>query len=156
MKTIRILIALLVLGLASGLKAEDKVYKLGELASHVGELEKKEVVLEGTIIGTCKSGCKLWVAEGEYKDGDLFSLVRAKDDAFKFDVRSTGKKAVMKGYVVAQYLDYCAESGKEQEGKMDQCETPVDGKKAEKAAETTEAKKELKDLTFFATSIEYK
>lgn len=159
MKTIRILAALLVLLAVSGLRAEDKVYSLNELVGNLDTIEKQEVVLEGTIIGACKSGCKMWVAEGEYKDGDLYSLVRAKDDAFKFDVRSTGKQAVLKGYAVAKYMDYCADAGKEQEGQMDECATPME--EARKAAQAKEQAKEaekgeLQELTFFATSIEYK
>ena len=57
----------------------------------------------------------MWIAEGKYKEGDPFALVRAKDDAFKFDTDATGKKVVLRGFAVAKYMDYCSESGEEQE-----------------------------------------
>ena len=79
-------------------------------------------------------------------------MVRAKDDAFKFDKDATGKKVILHGYVTAKYLDYCSETGKEQEGAMDKCATPVETKKKEaKKAETDK----VVDVTFFATKVEY-
>lgn len=146
-----------------------EAYTLSMLTEKIDELGKKEVVISGTIIGICKSGCKMWIAEGEYKKGDPYALVRAKDDAFKFDKQATGKKVILHGYAVAKYMDYCAETGEEQEGVMDKCETPVEtSKEAAEQAKTEQAKvekgsqektattkRELKDVTFFATKVEY-
>ncbi len=127
----------------------DNPFTLSELTAKIDTLEKQEIVLTGTIIGACKSGCKMWIAEGEYKEGEAFALVRAKDDAFKFDTAATGKTAVLHGFGVAKYMDYCAETGEEQEGAMDECETPVETKK-----EVVEERK-VKEITFFATKVEY-
>jgi hypothetical protein len=133
---------------------EETRYTLATLTEKIDELSKKEVVLAGTIVGVCKSGCKMWVAAGEYKKGDPFALVRAKDDAFKFDTDAAGKEVVLRGFAVAKYVDYCSETGKEQEGAMDKCETPVDTKKASEKASTE--KRKLEDVTFFATNVEYR
>jgi hypothetical protein len=149
----------------------DNPYTLSELMAGISELEKQEIVFTGMIIGACKSGCKMWISEGEYTKGDPFVLVRAKDDKFKFDTTAAGKTAVLRGFAIAKYMDYCAESGKEQEGAMDECEAPVktaEQIKKEKAREPAQeeaakkaakqeaaGEKELKELTFFATSIEY-
>jgi hypothetical protein len=153
-------------GFAVAEKAADvKPYTLTKLTEKIDKLEKKEVVLAGTIIGVCKSGCKMWIAEGDYKEGDVYALVRAKDDAFKFDTKASGKEVVLHGFAVAKYMDYCAESGEEQEGSMDGCETPVktakekaEDKKVEKekTEENKDGKPKLKDVTFFATKVEYK
>jgi len=135
-------------------EAKLEPYTLSTLTQKIDELDKKEVALEGTIVGVCKSGCKMWVAEGDYKKGDPFALVRAKDDAFKFDKDATGKKVILRGYAVAKYMDYCAESGEKQEGAMDKCETPVETKKEN--TKKTEEKGKVKDVTFFATKVEYR
>ncbi|NNJ87074.1 MAG: hypothetical protein HKP20_07885 [Akkermansiaceae bacterium] len=102
-------------------------------------------MLSSTIIGACKSGCKMWVADGAYKKGDLFTLVRAKDDAFKFDTKAAGKKVILHGYAVARIIDTCNDK---------------DHKKGE-----DHAKKEsggcagpgtpTKEITFFATKVIY-
>lgn len=137
------------------LAAKPQAYTLAELAKNIDKVEKKEIVLKGTIVGACKSGCKMWVAMGDYKDGDLFALVRAKDDAFKFDTNASGKTCTLKGFAVAEYMDYCAEEAQggeaakaaKAEKAAGQCKAPVN----------TEAKgKKVKDITFFATSVEYK
>lgn len=150
----------LTLLLAAGLAqaAKPKSYTLNELAKNIEKLEKQEIVLTGTIVGACNSGCKMWVAMGDYKDGDLFALVRAKDDAFTFDTKSAGKTCTLKGYAVASYLDYCADeaAGGEaakaaaEEKAAGQCKAPVNTDKAAKA------EKKLQDITFFATSVKYK
>ena len=170
------LLSLLILAaaicLTAGFAAADKdadtrPYTLTALTEKIDKLEKKEVVVTGTIVGVCKSGCKMWIAEGEYKKGDLYALVRAKDDAFKFDTKATGKEVVLHGYAVAKYMDYCAESGEEQEGAMDKCEKPIDtakevkdeekaAEKEQKAAKDKSEKRELKDVTFFATKVVYR
>ncbi|UCG51633.1 MAG: DUF4920 domain-containing protein [Candidatus Latescibacterota bacterium] len=150
---------LLSAGVATAEKdAKSEPYTLSVLTEKIDKLEKKEVTLAGTIVGVCKSGCKMWIADGEYKKGDPFALVRAKDDAFKFDKDATGKEVILYGYAVAKYMDYCSESGEEQEGAMDKCETPVDAKKTKEKEETKEAaaKEKKKEVTFFATKVEYR
>ena len=120
---------------------------LSQLAEGIDNFEKKEIVVTGTIIGACKSGCKMWISEGEWKEGDLNALVRAKDDAYKFATDAAGKNVTLTGFAVAKKMDYCAEKG---ELKKDEatCASPVDGKEG--------AQKETKlEITFFATSVEY-
>jgi len=137
-------------------EATDKPLTLSELAAGIDTLEKKEIVITGTIIGACKSGCKMWIAEGDYKDGDLHALVRAKDDAYKFETDATGKAVTLTGYAVAKKMDYCAEKGELKEGESDDCASPVDGKKDDQACEDPTKTKETKlEITFFATSVEY-
>jgi hypothetical protein len=161
MKTLRTagLLALTLLMTASlALAAKTKVYTLDELAKNIKTVEKKEIVLKGKVVGACKSGCKMWVAMGDYKDGDLFALVRAKDDAFKFDTNSAGKTVTLKGFAVASYQDYCAEAAEggeaakkaEAEKAAGGCKAPVNTDPKEKA------EKKLQDITFFATSVSYK
>ena len=148
------LVFLLSAGMAFTDKAADsKPYTLAKLTEQIEKLEKKEITLTGTIVGVCKSGCKMWIADGEYKEGNPFALVRAKDDAFKFDTEATGKKVILHGYAVAKYMDYCAERGEEQEGAMKECAAPVGTEKeAEKEADP---KGKVKDVTFYATTIVY-
>lgn len=174
MKTLKTIGLLLALALCVKLAAaEAPSVTLPELAAQIQTLEKQQVVLTGQIVGACKSGCKMWVAAGDYKEGDLFTLVRAKDDAFKFDTQATGKQVVMHGFAVASYMDYCADA--EKGGKAAEeaaaekaagtCAAPVklnDAAAATTAEATGEAsaeasgEKKLQDLTFFATSVEYK
>ena len=151
----------LILGTALTAFAGDKSMNLADVASKIADVEKTQITLEATIVGTCKSGCKMWVADGQYSDGDLYALVRAKDEAFKFDINSTGKTCVLTGFAVGEFLDYCADQGKEHDDHVD----VKDGHKHEDGATEksgcatpvgTKGKKELKDITFFATSIEYK
>jgi hypothetical protein len=155
------LLALLVLFVLSAgvVIAKDTIEKpltLAKLTEQVDKLDKTEIVLTGTVVGVCKSGCKMWIADGEYKKGDPYALVRAKDDAFKFDKEATGKTVVLHGFAVAKYMDYCAESGDKKEGAaMDKCETPVTLAKDQKVDEKKEGMK-VKDITFFATTVEYK
>jgi hypothetical protein len=126
----------------------------GQLIAQVRQLEKKDVTLMGTIIGTCIAGCKMWVAEEDYKEGDPIILVRAKDDAFKFDTRMTGKRVVLKGFALASYVDKCVgESGAEPaeaDGKQEPkgCEAPV------RLPENRGEDGALRAITFFATSVE--
>ena len=161
MKTLRTaaLAALtLLLGASLALAAKPQAYTLDQLAKNMTALEKKEIVLKGTVVGACKSGCKMWVAMGDYKDGDLFALVRAKDDAFKFDTNSSGKKVTLRGYAVASYQDYCAEAAEggeaakhaEAEKASGACKAPVNTDAQAKA------EKKLQDITFFATKVDYK
>lgn len=158
LRTVGLLALTLLLTASLALAAKPKVYSLDELAKSIGSLEKKEIVLKGTIVGACKSGCKMWVAMGDYKDGDLFALVRAKDDAFKFDTDAAGKVVTLKGFAVASYQDYCAEAAEggeaamaaEHEKATGQCKAPVNTDAKSKA------EKKLQDITFFATSVQYK
>jgi len=122
---------------------------LSELAAGIDDFEKKEIVVTGSIIGACKSGCKMWISEGEWKEGDLSALVRAKDDAYKFETNAAGKTVTLKGYAVAKKMDYCAEKGELKEGESDSCASPVDGKKEDKAAAPK------LEITFFATTVDY-
>ncbi len=121
---------------------------LSELAAGIDGFEKKEVVVTGTIIGACKSGCKMWISEGEWKEGDLNALVRAKDDAYKFDTDAAGKTVTLTGYAVAKKMDYCAEKGELKQGEST-CASPVDGNKEEKTAA------QKLEITFFATTVNY-
>ena len=118
-------------------------YTLAELSVNIDQLQKKKVILSSTIIGSCKSGCKMWVADGKYKDGDPFILVRAKDDAFKFETDAAGKSVKLHGYAVAELLDFCANNGEKEakdKGGKDECAGPGTAKKA---------------ITFFATKVTY-
>lgn len=124
-------------------------YSLAALRQDIEKLEKKEVALVGTVVGVCKSGCKMWIADGEYQKGDPLALVRAKDDAFKFEKGSNGKQVTLHGYAVAKYLDYCAKTGEKHEGPMDSCEGPTGEGGGHQTA------KKVQDVTFFATRVEY-
>jgi len=138
--------------------AETQPVTLPELATRIHELEKTEIVLTGQVVGACKSGCMMWVAAGDYHDGDLVVLVRAKDDAFKCDTASTGKQVVLRGYAVASYLDYCADEAAGGEAAEHAAQERADG--TCKAPVNTQAQasgeRKLQDLTFFATSVEYR
>ena len=131
----------------------EKALTVKIMAEQVKDLAEKEIYVEGMIIGACKSGCKMWIADGKYEEGDLFTLVRAKDDAFKFDTDKQGKRVRLHGYVVAKYADYCgddAAEGKAEPAAGEQagsCKAPV---KVEDAT-----KGELQEMTFFATKVEY-
>lgn len=149
-----LLAGLAIAGQETSKAPEETQYTLATLTKNIGDLNKKEVVLSGTIVGVCKSGCKMWIAEGDYKKGDPFALVRAKDDAFKFDKDATGKKVVLRGFAIARYLDYCAETGEEQEGAMDKCEAPVKHA-SEASSEKAKSEPRVQDVTFFATGVEY-
>jgi len=148
-----ILAAVLISLVATSAMAKD-VYNVKTMADDVNKIQGKEITVEGTIVGACKSGCKMWIADGSYKEGDLFTLVRAKDDAFKFDTKKHGAKVTMTGFVVAKYKDYCGDKaeGKEEEHKdngevKDSCAAPVDVESATKG--------DLEEMTFFATTVKY-
>ena len=132
---------------------DTKAMTVAGLAADVTELEGQECQVIGTIIGACKSGCKMWIADGSFKDGDTFALVRAKDDAFQFDTSKQGAQVVLTGYVVGKYKDYCADAaaaGHAEPAEGEQagsCKAPV-------KVETSE-KGELEGMTFFATKVEY-
>ena len=130
-----------------------RTYTLAELAKEIDVLQKKQLVLKGTVIGACKSGCKMWIADGKYEKGDLFALVRAKDNAFKFDTNAAGKPVQLKGFAVAKLLDFCANSGKEHGN--DECATPVEERQDGETAKKQKNGETAKEITFFATEVEY-
>ncbi len=133
-----------------------------DLAGSMGEYEKKNISLTGTVLGACMSGCKVWLSHEQYKKGDPVALVWAKDDAFKFKKDATGQKVKLQGYAIGKYVDLCALKDKEKEApkqaaaevagkdKKD-CAPPVNVQVAGKG----EGEKQLKSITFFATSVEY-
>lgn len=122
-------------------EATGNTYTLAELAGQIDKVQKKEIILNARIIGACKSGCKMWVADGDYKEGDLFVLVRAKDDAFKFDTKAAGKSVKLHGFAVARLLDVCGEKDeKDDHKKEDGCAGPGESPK---------------EITFFATKVVY-
>jgi len=162
MKTTRLMTIVLAVVLVSMMatmgiaKEEAKVYTVATMAADVNTLTEKEIVVTGTIVGACKSGCKMWIADGSYKEGDLFTLVRAKDDAFTFNTKKHGKKVQMTGYVVAKYKDYCGDAGEKHEEHQEKndsgevktsCAAPVNVESATKG--------ELEEMTFFATTVKY-
>ena len=68
-------------------------------------------------------------------------MVRAKDDAFKFETDAAGKSVKLTGFAVAELLDYCANKGeKKAEGDKEECAGPGGANKA---------------ITFFATKVKY-
>jgi hypothetical protein len=123
------------------------------MATDVKTLEGHEIQLTGTIVGACASGCKMWVADGNYKEGDLFTLVRAKDDAFKFDTKQQGAQVILTGFVVAKYKDYCGDAAAE--GKAEPKEGEQAGTCKAPVKVETATTGELQEMTFFATKVEY-
>ena len=121
-------------------------YTLAGLAAQLDQVQKKEVVLNARVIGSCKSGCKMWVADDGYKEGDLFVLVRAKDDAFKFDTKSAGKSVQVHGFAVGRLIDTCGDKeakegdDKKGDGEKDGCAGPG---------------APPREITFFATKVVY-
>ncbi len=134
-------------------EASKEIYSVKTMESSVKKIEGTEITVEGTIVGACKSGCKMWIADGKYEEGQAFTLVRAKDDAFKFDTKKNGQKVKMTGFVVAKYRDYCgddADEGKEEpkDGELaGSCAAPVNVESATKG--------DLEAMTFFATTVKY-
>lgn len=134
---------------------------LPQLIEGMVDYEKKEISLVGTIIGACMSGCKVWISDGEYKDGDPVALVWAKDNAFKFKSDAAGQKVRLQGFAVGRYVDLCAiEKQEKTDQKKDaepsgkdkkDCDPPVKVKVETKK----EGLKQLKSITFFATSVDY-
>lgn len=121
----------------------------------IGDIKNKEIFLSATVIGACGGGCKMWVADEGYEKGDSFILVRAKDDAFKFDTDLAGKSVTLKGYAVGSYLDFCPEDKTDDSTR----------KKKKSAVETVKEEKDCKPrilsgsigaITFFALSVEGK
>jgi hypothetical protein len=134
---------------------------LATLVENIGQYEKKEVSLVATLLGACMSGCKVWVADGDYKKGDPVALVWAKDDAFKFKTDATGQKVKLQGFAVGEYVDLCAIEKKEEKNSKKDPDSPGKDKKAcdppvaIQAHTEKEGTKQLKSITFFATSVEY-
>ncbi|WP_303721951.1 hypothetical protein [Malonomonas rubra] len=122
---------------------------VSQLTEKITDLEKQTISLTGTIAGACKSGCKMWLIEGNYKKGDPVILVWAKDNAFKFRTDATGTKVMLKGFAVGQYIDLCAIEKKQAEGikEGESCPKPE--------ALDSNKEKQLESITFFATSVDY-
>lgn len=144
--------------------AQTTIYTVETMASEIGAIQGAEITVEGTIVGACKSGCKMWIADGNYEEGNLFTLVRAKDDAFTFDTKKNGKKVLMTGFVVAKYKDYCGDKAAAKEGEHPATEHPaaektetkeVAGSCAAPVKVETATKGELEEMTFFATTVKY-
>jgi len=138
-------------------KQEANALNIDQLSSKIAEYEKKDIVLTGTVLGACGSGCKLWVGNENYKQGDPVALVWAKDNAFKFKGGIVGQKVTLKGFAVAKYVSLCPTEQKEQEKKK--AEQKGDDKKNcdpfKKEGDKQEEAREVQSITFFATSIEY-
>lgn len=135
----------------------EKAFTLAQLADKIADYEKKEIMLIGTVLGACGSGCKIWVGNKDYKEGDPVALVWAKDKAFKFKSDAVGQKVMLKGFAVAKYVNLCpTENKKESKTAGD---PPGHSKKdcdpLKKAGANQEKSGQLKSITFFATSVEY-
>lgn len=167
MKKISILLTMVFMSLAFSPFAfgsspeETKSLTLAALITDIADYEKKNIVLTGTILGACGSGCKIWLADDQYKEGDPVALVWAKDNAFKFKTDKTGQKVKLQGFAVGKYVDLCAlekqDTAKQKKAaeaaakEKKDCDPPV---KVEAATEKGSVK-QLKSITFFATSVEY-
>ncbi len=154
--TIALVMVLVGLTAAAGFAKEEAapvIHTVQTMAAEVGQLEGQQITVTGTVVGICASGCKMWIAEGQYKDGDLFTLVRAKDDSFKFDTKKSGAKVQMSGFVVAKYKDYCGDAAAE--GKAEPKAGEIAGSCAAPVKVETATKGELEEMTFFATNVTY-
>ena len=119
---------------------------IGELMAEIQKYEKKKVTVQGVSVGTCISGGKMWIAEGEYKEGAPLILVRAKDDAFKFDRKAVGKEVRLQGFPLAYYADYCS---------SEDMSVKDHDKKVTHSKEMEGKGGDLKSITIIAESIEY-
>jgi hypothetical protein len=143
-----LLSSLLAVSVCSAKEKNDPL-TVAELMAGIEEFEKKEVLLKGTVAGACNSGCKIWVSDGDYQEGDPVALVWAKDKAFTFETDATGKEVEVEGYAVGKYVDLCAtekEAKKPEEKAKPDCKPIID---------TETGKKQLTAVTFFATSVQY-
>ena len=137
----------------------EKALTITQLAGKIADYEKKDIQLTGVILGACGSGCKMWVGNKDYKDGDPVALVWAKDSAFKFKTDAVGQKVLLKGYAVAKYVNLCPTEKKAQDTKT--AEQAGKGKKDCDPLKLTPAQTkqeeagQLQSITFFATSVEY-
>ncbi len=147
-KIISCTILLLALSVLPGIAATQAL-NVPELTQDITKVEKQEVILTGTILGACTSGCKIWVGEDKYRKGDPYVLVWAKDDAFKFKTDATGAKVQLKGYAVGKYIDLCATEKKQQEEMKEGESCPLPANLNEQKV------KQLQSITFFATDVEY-
>ena len=148
------------LAVGSGPSSEE-VLTLTQLVDNIAKHEKQDIVLTGTVLGACGSGCKMWVGDKDYKEGDPVALVWAKDSAFKFKTDAVGQKVMLKGFAIAKYINLCATEQKEQEKKEAKvaADQPEKGKKdcdpPIKVGANEEGARQLKSITFIATSVEY-
>ncbi len=161
MKTTKTMMTIAMVLLLTGLIAgptfakdeKTETYTVQTMADHVEKIQGQQITVEGTIVGACKSGCKMWIADGQYKEGKLFTLVRAKDDAFKFDTKKNGNKVLLTGYVVAKYKDYCGDDA--EEGKKETESGEIAGSCKAPVKVETATKGDLEEMTFFATTVKY-
>lgn len=128
---------------------------LSRLMAGIADYEKKEIFLVGTIVGACGSGCKVWLSEGEYKEGKPIALVWAKDKAFTFKTGATGKKVKLTGYAVGKYIDLCSLEKKKQAVERDKVAPEKNKKDCQPVVEAKKTTNQLDSITFFATAIEY-
>ncbi len=164
MKRLSVVIAL-ILTLAfiptafAGAPQKGKALTLPQLADKIADYEKKDILLTGTVLGACGSGCKMWVGNNDYKEGDPVALVWAKDNAFKFKTGVVGQKVLLKGFAVAKYVNLCPTEQKALEKKKaEQAGTAkknCDPTKKTPAETKLEASSQLQSITFFATAVEY-
>jgi len=156
LKTVVLAMVLVSLGATAGwtVEAEATVYSVATMAADVATIEGEVITVEGTVVGACQSGCKMWIADGNYEEGKLFTLVRAKDDAFKFDTKKNGKKVQMTGYVVAKYKDFCGDKAEEKNIELTETKE-IAGSCAAPVKVETATKGELEEMTFFATTVKY-
>ena len=153
-----ILVALTFTTLAIGSTSQNEnAFTITQLIDKIADYEKKEIQLTGTVLGACGSGCKMWVGNQDYKDGDPVALVWAKDNAFKFKGDAIGQKVMLKGFAVAEYINICPTEQKEQEktaaDQPDQAKKKCDPLKKDEAK--AEESRKLRSITFFATSVDY-
>lgn len=125
---------------------KEAVVSVGELLTEIKQYEKKKVSIKGVSVGTCISGGKMWISEGEYKEGAPVILVRAKDDAFKFDRTAVGKEVRLEGFPLAYYADYCSSEDKND---------PAHAEKTTHSTDMEGKEGDLKSITFIAESVEY-
>ena len=147
---------------ASGSPAEKKdPITVPQLFAGMADYEKKDITLVGTIAGACMSGCKMWLSDGKYENGDPVVLVWAKDKAFTFKTDAAGQRVKLQGFAVGKYVDLCAI---EKQGQKDQNKAAdASGKDKkdcdpllkERVETEKEVSKQLKSVTFFATSVDY-
>lgn len=133
---------------------ENESLTLTQLVDNMASYEKKNISLVGTMLGACMSGCKMWIADGAYKEGDPVALVWAKDNAFKFKTDASGQKVKLQGFAVATYVDLCAIKEPEKTAPKKAEEVPSQDKKDCDPPVKVEGK-QLKSITFYATSVEY-
>jgi len=134
-------------------EAESGNYSVASVFENINTLQNKEIMLSTKVISACAGGCKMWVADDGYTKGKPFILVRAKDDAFKFDTDLAGKPVTMKGYAVGSYLDFCPE-GKTGDSSGGSHKTSDKHSGKEDGCKPRVLSDELGSITFFALTVD--